>query len=127
MLCCAQCAAGGCHHWRVVDGANVDVYRAQIDVGAAAGSGVAVVVDVHLDRIGVVAVGMRRAVQVGQVAGGIKIVVQICQAAFQGQRCTGAANGDAGAGCGTDIATGAGGQCDRQAGAVGINVRQSDR
>ena len=64
---------------RVVDGADVDVDAAQRLVAAAASSRVAVVVDLHRDRVGIVAVQMRCAVQVLHVAGGVQERVQVGQ------------------------------------------------
>ncbi len=60
-------------------------------IGSAARAGVAVVVDDDFDRVGVVAEGVRRAVQVLNVAGGVQESVQVGQRAGQGQRSSAAA------------------------------------
>ena len=86
---------------RVVDGADVDVDAAQRLVAAAASSRVAVVVDLHRDRVGVVAVQMRCAVQVLHVAGGVQERVQVGQRTGQGQHpAAAAADGDPAAAAG---------------------------
>ncbi|ODJ86051.1 hypothetical protein CODIS_36860 [Candidatus Thiodiazotropha endolucinida] len=111
---------------RLIDRADVHIHSAKIDIGAATGTGVAVVVDRDVDRVGVVAGCMCRTVQVGDIAGGIKIVVQIRQRAGEGQDLRCASDRDAGAGRRTQVAADAGGQGDRQRTAAGVDIREVD-
>ncbi len=107
----------------IVDRADVDVDAAEIDVGTSTRcTCVAVVVDRDLNRIGIVAVEMHRAVQIADVAGGIEVVVQVGQRAADRQRRRRTTQSDPGA-CGPgQVATGAGGQGHGQTAAGRIDI-----
>ena len=79
----------------VVDCGNVNVHRAKVLIGSAAGARVAKVIDDHVDRVGIITVKVRGGVQVGDVAGRVQIGVQVRLRTGQRQRGAGSADRDA--------------------------------
>ena len=111
----------------VIDRPNIHVDRTQILVGAATGTRVAQVVNDHVDGVGIVAGGARRAVQVSDIACRIQERVQAGQCAGQSQRAR-ARSADrytATAG-GTQVAAGRSGQGHGQVAPAVIRVAQVD-
>ncbi|ODJ85599.1 hypothetical protein CODIS_41830 [Candidatus Thiodiazotropha endolucinida] len=114
------------HYRGIIDRSDIDIDSTEID-RATTGTGVAVIGHIDLDSVGVITAGIRRTVQIGDVARGIEVVVQIGQRAGQcsGRACT--ADRDTGTCRRSQVATGAGGQGHGQCARSGIDVSEINR
>ena len=116
----------GREHFFIVDRCDVDVDRAKILIGSAAGAGVAKIIDDHVDRIGIIAVQIGRRMKVLNAGRIIKVLIQISDRAGDGacRRCS--TKSQASVGRQSQFAAGGCGQGDCQVRSVGIDVVEGD-
>ena len=81
--------------WYVVDNLPPSMIASLCEMAAKTPSAIAVVIDVDLDGVGVVAIDVGRTVQILDVAGGVQVVIDVRQRAGQCQCCAGTTQRDA--------------------------------